>query len=179
MEYIILTLLGILAGGNAVKALERLRSTYQITMMYHSARANNPESLGSNPDEVEKKIDEALQKTIASGMLHAISTGVCLMLGWSLVKGLVPNLGPLGFLLWVLALLSIIWSGNALKCLVVEWMDAVKSTREMEELAKSFKSQLTVPKLTISDQAIILISIVGYGLTSLAAAYFIFLLYQT
>ena len=179
MEVLVLSLVGVLALANGLKAIGNVRGTVQITVMYHTARIKNPEALGQDPEEARKKVEGFLATIIGNTLIHSANSAVCLGLGWSLWKDSVPGAGVWEFVFFALGILSAIGSVGLAGKLVFKWLDILRGNRAIEDFLKSYPSTIQAPTMKASDHAMILLAMSMYVVTALMAVYFMTLLYQS
>ena len=179
MEVLVLSLVGVLALANGLKAIGNVRGTVQITVMYHTARIKNPEALGQDPEEARKKVEGFLATIIGNTMIHSANTAVCLGLGWSLWKDSVPGAGDWEFVFFALGILSALGSLGLAGTVVSKWLELLRTDRAFDDLIKTLPSKTTHPKMKAWKHALILFAMGFYVVTASMAVYFMTLLYQS
>lgn len=178
MEVLVLSVLAVLALVNGGKALERVRGTLQIAVIYHQARETNPASLGPDLKESEKKVQGFLQETISSAMLHSFNTAACIALGWLLWKGSPPPDGFLRGLLFMVGIMATVGGFGAAGWLAWQWVEDQRAIWALEKLKATLRSSTNIPRMKVWDRVVILAWIATYALTGIVGVYLLGLLYQ-
>jgi hypothetical protein len=174
MTNIIIIILVTLILVNGFKGTERVWATLKITFLYHFARENNPESLGSSPEDARKKVEGFLQKTIWAALFHFINVLVCGALAWNLGMGEASAIGNRRGLFVVMSLISAFGSIFATVELSSGLFHTLKVHTTLVRLSPKYKEE----QPTLIKMCIVTIPwIAMYTLTGVSAGYLIFTLY--
>ncbi len=173
---IIIIILVALILANGFKGTERVSATLKITSLYHSAREKNPEALGSNPENVRKKVQGVLQKTIWAAFFHFANVLVCAVLVWKLSTGRTSPMGSWRRLVLLISLISALGSTGAIVELACALFQTLRVDRMLVKLSPEVKKdQPPVIQMCI----VVLLGIAQYALTGVAAGYLMVTLYRS
>lgn len=159
---------------NGFKGAERVLATLKITFLYHFARENDPESLGSSPKDARKKVEGFLQKTIWAALFHFVNVLVCGALAWYLGIGEASAIGNKRGFFIVMGLIS----AFGCICATVELSSGLFHTLKVHRALVGLSLEYKKEQPTLTKMCIVVIPwIAMYAITGISAGYLILTLY--